>query len=283
MKNILLTIEYDGSGFHGWQIQSQMRTVQGELQHALERVTGVPVELTGSSRTDAGVHAWAAAANFHTESGIPTERIPFAANNMLSDIRIISAVEKPKSFNARFDATAKTYRYLCTAPAMDNNDIGTGEVSVTANPGEEAQPRIITYSSDIFQRNYRYQLNENPDKCKMIEAAKHFVGTHDFNSFRTFSPDAPEDAHRTIKELNIKETEICDTKENPIKELAITVTGNAFLYNMVRIIAGTLIEVGLGKRTADEMPAIIAAKDRRLAGHTAAAAGLYLERVYFDK
>jgi len=273
-KNVLLTIEYDGSDFSGWQIQPEARTVQGELEEALEQVTGEPVKLTGSSRTDAGVHALGAAANFHTGSGIPVERIPTALNNLLSDIRITRAVEEPDDFSARFDALGKTYLYRIITPAHT----ASHSVPDTANNQE-----LIGYVPDIFLRNYRYILNESLDEGNMIEAAVHFLGTHDFSSFRAASPDGPEDSVRTINELTIHADDAVDTHGRSVRELNIRINGNAFLYNMVRIIVGTLVEIGCGKREAGDIPALINARNRSLAGHTAPAAGLYLERVFYGE
>jgi tRNA pseudouridine38-40 synthase len=253
-RNVLLTIEYDGSGFHGWQVQPDARTVQGVLTDALSRVTGEAVSLNGSSRTDAGVHAYGAAASFSGEYGIPADRIPVAVNNMLTDVRIVSAVDVPESFHARFDAKGKTYLYRICAPVPD-----------------------------IFLRNYRYQLNELPDKGKINEAAKYFIGTHDFSAFRTASDDAPQDAVRTISALDVDCAGGTDTQGRPITEYTLRVTGDGFLYNMVRIIVGTLVEAGLGRRDPSGIRAVIDSGDRRLAGHTAPASGLYLEKVYYER
>jgi tRNA pseudouridine38-40 synthase len=309
-RNVLLTIEYDGSGFHGWQIQPGIRTVQGVLTDALSRVTGEPIALNGSSRTDAGVHAYGAAASFKGDFGIPADRIPVAVNNLLTDIRIVKATEVPEDFHARFDAKGKTYLYRITAPSLvcslstpgdfcslsgerPGNDSAEVEGSTTGlgcsrwTPCEQTAPNREQKSpgcydaADIFMQNYRYQLNETPDKGNMKEAAKYFIGKHDFSAFRTTSDDAPPDAVRTISELTVDAEDGADTQGRPLTEYTLRVTGDGFLYNMVRIIAGTIVEVGLGRRNPAGIAAVIAQKDRRQAGHTAPASGLYLEKVYY--
>jgi tRNA pseudouridine38-40 synthase len=255
-QNILLVIEYDGSAFCGWQVQPDVRTVQGVLEDALSRVMCERIRLSGASRTDTGVHALGAAANFRTSSAIPAERIPLAVNNLLSDVRITSARQVPDGFHARAAAKRKTYLYRICVP----------------RPG--GQP-------DIFMNNYRYWLNKRPDEGKMREAAGHLVGTHDFSAFRSASKDAPESAVRTIQALHVETHCATGAKGETLDEISIRVAGDGFLYNMVRIIAGTLVDVGLGKMGADGIPNIIASRDRRRAGHTAPAAGLYLAQVEF--
>lgn len=253
-RNVLLTIEYDGSGFHGWQRQPEVRTVQGELERVLMRVCGVPVAINGTSRTDAGVHALGQRASFKGDFGIPTERLMIAANNLLAggmnsqrgvgDVRIIAAEEVPDDFHARFSSRGKMYRYIirnCT-------DV------------------------DIFQRNYCYQVRQPLDLEAMIEAASYIEGTHDFKSFQAAGGQEKETTVRTIHSLNIRRE-----SENVI----IEVSGDGFLYNMVRIIVGTLTEVGLGKKRPEDVRKIIESKDRQKAGHTAPAEGLYLVEVYY--
>ncbi|MDR1953597.1 MAG: tRNA pseudouridine(38-40) synthase TruA [Clostridiales Family XIII bacterium] len=244
MRNVLIEIEYDGSGFHGWQIQPEARTVQGDLENALTKVCGERIRINGTSRTDAGVHAYGQMASFTGDFGIPTERIPLSVNHLLDGVRIRSAREVPETFHARYDAVGKTYLY---------------RIAVSDVP-------------DIFMRNYRYQLNKRLNTSKMVEAAAHLVGTHDFNAFRTSGGSKLRTTERTLFDLRIEEAE----------ELSVRVTGDGFLYNMVRIIVGTLVEVGLGNRAPDEMREILACGERSWAGHTAPACGLYLERVYFN-
>ena len=253
-KNILLTIEYDGSVFHGWQRQPEARTVQGMLEEALTTVCGGPVEINGTSRTDAGVHAHGQRASFRGDFGIPTERLAYAANNiLLSDkwgeasgaVRILEAEEAGADFHARFDAKGKTYIYkIYNLPEMD-----------------------------VFRRNYCYHIPEKLDTKAMEKAGKLMEGTHDFRCFQAAGGQEKETTVRTISEIAVEQSDD--------GYVDIKVTGDGFLYNMVRIITGTLVETGLGKRDPEEITEIIESRDRRLAGHTAPPQGLYLERVYY--
>lgn len=253
-RNILLTIEYDGSGFHGWQRQPEARTVQGELERVLSYVCGCPVAINGTSRTDAGVHALGQRASFKGDFGIPADRLKLAVNNLLAggmnsqrgvgDVRIIAAEEVAEDFHARFSAKGKMYRYIIrNCPDVD-----------------------------IFKRNYCYQVRQPLDTDAMKEAAKYIEGTHDFKCFQASGGQLRETTVRTIHSLVIR-TE----GENAM----IEISGDGFLYNMVRIIAGTLTEVGLGKKRPKDVRAIIESRDRQKAGHTAPAEGLYLVEVYY--
>lgn len=258
-KNILLTIAYDGSGFHGWQRQPGARTVQGELEKALSHTLGKDIIVDGTSRTDAGVHAYGQRAGFKCDINVPVDKLPMILNNSLSqgrifgeripgEIKVIHAAEMPEDFHARFSAAGKKYIYR-----------------IKSGPDQ-----------DIFKRNYCYQLTRSLDTSKMNEAAKYIRGTHDFKSFETSGGTERETTVRTIYSLDIK--------EGPEKdETNIEVTGDGFLYNMVRIIVGTLVEIGAGKRPAGEMKSIIGSLDRMSAGHTAPPSGLYLAEVYYDK
>ncbi|MBR6443861.1 MAG: tRNA pseudouridine(38-40) synthase TruA [Firmicutes bacterium] len=253
-RNILLTIEYDGSVFHGWQRQPEVLTVQGMIEEALSTVCGKPVEIDGTSRTDAGVHAHGQRASFKGDFGIPTERLAYAVNNvLLSDkwgeaagaARILKAEEVSPDFHARFDAKGKTYVYrIYNLPEMD-----------------------------VFRRNYCYHIPDELDTDAMVKAAKHIEGTHDFKCFEAAGGQERETTVRTIERITVERTDD--------GHVEITVTGDGFLYNMVRIITGTLVEVGLGKRDPEEIPAIIEDKDRTKAGHTAPPQGLYLESIYY--
>ena len=258
-RNFLLTIEYDGSGFSGWQRQPDVRTAQGELEAVLSHVMGKAVQVNGTSRTDAGVHALGQQASFSGEFGIPTDRIQTAVNNLLAgkgggygklgrvgDMRITRVEEKPAEFHARFDSMGKRYRYI----------IGNGP------------------DADIFRRNYAYQIVEPLDEDAMQEAAGYIVGTHDFACFQASGGNERETTVRTVYSLTVKRQG---------QDVVLEVTGDGFLYNMVRIITGTLVEVGLGKRKPEELAAIIESCDRRNAGHTAPAEGLYLVEVFYDE
>lgn len=257
VKNILLKIAYDGSGFHGWQRQPGKRTVQGEVEKALSRTLGQQVNVDGTSRTDAGVHAFGQQATFQCDMNVPIGKLPMILNNSFSngkicgeritgDLEIAEAVEVDLDFHARFNAVGKKYIY-----------------------------KIINNSApDIFKRKFYYQISKALNTKDMGKAAKYMTGTHDFKSFEAAGGNKRQTTVRTIYDLDVK-------SDN--NDIQIEVTGDGFLYNMVRIITGTLVEVGLGKRNAYSIPEILAALDREAAGHTAPATGLYLSTVYYDK
>jgi tRNA pseudouridine38-40 synthase len=259
--NVHITVEYDGSAFRGWQAQPERRTVQGVLEQALSRVCGEDIKLNGASRTDAGVHALGQSASFTGDFGIPTDRIPVAVNDLLAaaarpaaaDVRVLTATDAPEGFHARFGARGKTYLYRIVA----------------------------SREPDIFLRNYCYLLNESPDKGKMEEAAKRLVGAYDFAAFRTMGGAGRDTTVRTIRGIDIEQRDATDTKGGPVRETEIRVSGDGFMYNMVRIIVGTLVETGLGAREPESVTAAIASRERADAGHTAPAAGLYLEKVFY--
>lgn len=223
-RNLLLTIEYDGSEFSGWQRQPSRRTIQGELERVLSKVCGVPVQINGTSRTDAGVHGLGQRASFKLESGIPTDKIKLAANNILAggknlaatvgDVRILEVKEMPDEFHARFDAKGKKYRYV-----IYNGD-----------------------DQNIFRRKYCYQVQAPLNVEAMKRAAGHIVGTHDFACFQSAGGQERETTVRTVFSLDVFKNG---------RDVVIEIAGDGFLYNMVRIITGTLVEVGLGKRDAD--------------------------------
>lgn len=255
-RNILLTIEYDGTDFYGWQKQPDKRTVQGELERVLTLLCNHQVMLNGTSRTDSGVHALGQRASFLCKSNIPVDRIQLAANNMLAggqnfrgkvaDVRIIKAEEMPLDFHARFDSKGKTYRYVVSNHSGFNT----------------------------FRRNYCYQIKEKLDRASMRKAAKLIVGGHDFKCFQSAGGTPRETTFRTIYSLDI-----LDKKD----DLIIEVTGDGFLYNMVRIIVGTLVDVGLGKIKWQDVERIILGGDRQKAGHTAPPQGLYLVKVFYTE
>lgn len=254
MRNILLTIAYDGTGFCGWQRQPGQRTVQGELERVLSVLCGEQISLNGTSRTDAGVHAMGQRASFLGDFKIPTENIARAANNLLasglgpsgiSDVRILAAKEVPLDFHARFSSHGKRYVYR----------IANGR------------------APDLFQRNYCYYIQNSLDVTAMQKAASAIAGEHDFRCFMAAGGKEMESTVRTIYRLSV---------ERQSDDVILTVEGNGFLYNMVRIITGTLVEVGLGKRAPEELPEIIGSRDRRRAGHTAPPRGLYLMEVFYE-
>lgn len=246
MKNIKLTVEYEGTSYLGWQIQEGLPTVQGELKKALEIATGEEIQLIGSGRTDKRVHALGQVANFHTNSNIPGEKYKLLMEFLLpGDISIVDSEEVDLNFHSRFDATSKKYKYL----------VYNGKL-----------PRAI-------YRNFTYHVSANLNIDDMIEASKHFLGTHDFNAFKV-SKGKQLNTNRTINHINIE-------KKDDLIEF--TIEGNSFLHHMVRIMVGTLIYVGNGRINKDEIPKIIRNKKREKAGITAPAQGLFLEKVYYDK
>lgn len=245
MRNIKLTIAYDGTNFHGFQVQPNLRTVQGVLQETLERVVGHPVSVIGSGRTDAGVHARGQVINFHTRVNIPVEKWPIAANVRLpDDLVVVRAEEVPEDWHARFMAAGKVYRY---------------QVDMGPMP-------------DVFTRLYSYHYPYPLCIESMTEAARHLVGRHDFTSFCAANTPV-EDKVRLLTAVDLH-------REGNL--LTITCKGEGFLYNMVRIIAGTLLDVGRGKIKPDALPGILAACDRTRAGLTAPAHGLTMWQVLYE-
>lgn len=239
MRNIKLTIEYDGREYNGWQKQPTHLNIQGEIERAIQNVTGKEVELIGSGRTDAGVHAFGQVANFKIDSEFPIEKMPIAFNSQLKkSIRIKKAEEVSEEFHSRYDCHRKTYAYI-----IENSDQGSA-----------------------IYRNLTYHVPQILDVENMKKAASYLVGKHDFSSFKS-SGTSSKSSIRTIYEAQvIKEQE----------RVVIQLTGNGFLYNMVRIISGTLVEVGLGNIKPEQMKEIIESKDRQQAGKTLPAHALYL-------
>lgn len=263
MRNIGLVVSYDGTNYNGFQSQPFRNTIQDKLQEAIGMLTGETLKVTGSGRTDAGVHAWGQVVNFHTASAIPIERWQLALNSRLpDDIIVRQAVELPESFHARRGAIKKTYRYT-----INNSRV-----------------------PDVFKRRYQLFHHAPLDVGKMAEALGHLCGEHDFTSF--CSRKAEKQSYvRTLFDADISVerpagatgASIGNPGDGRHGTIHISLTGSGFLYNMVRIIVGTLIEVGEGKRTPDDMRRILEARDRLAAGPTAPAHGLCLwEVVYPD-
>jgi len=245
MRNIKLTIEYDGKGFNGWQKQPDKLNIQGEIERAIEEITGEKVDLTASGRTDAGVHSLGQTANFKLEnSNFPIEKIPIALNSKLKNsIRILSAEEMPERFHSRYSVKSKRYRYII------NNS---------------------PYGSAIY-RELEFHIPQKLDVEKMKEAVKYFEGEHDFSAFKA-SGTSSKNSVRTIYKAEVIEDG---------DRIKIELTGSGFLYNMVRIISGTLVEVGEGKIEVQDIPKIIEEKDRKKAGRTLPPQGLYLVEVEY--
>lgn len=254
-RNLLLTIEYDGTGFSGWQRQPDRKTVQGELERVLTSVCGREIKIDGTSRTDAGVHAYGQRASFKGEFGIPTDKLAMVVNHRLAGgkrgktasgpIRITQVREMPEDFHARFDAKGKTYIYR-----LRNSQ-----------------------EADVFCRNYCYRVGQALDLDAMKAAARRIEGTHDFQCFQAAGGEERLTTVRTVYKVDIR-----SNGEN----IDIFVTGDGFLYNMVRIITGTLVEVGLGKKEPESVEGMIKSRDRQTAGHTAPPQGLYLAQVYYE-
>lgn len=245
MYNYKLTIQYDGTRYRGWQIQGNTdQTIQGKLEGVLHRLTGQPVEVHGSGRTDAGVHALGQVANVKLPRPVePSELLGELNRYLPADIGVIAAEPAPERFHARLNARSKTYRYRIWNSAIPN----------------------------VLERSYLYAIPEALDVAAMERAAADLVGTHDFRSFcglKRFKKSTV----RTI-------TDIAITQNGA--EVRLEFTGNGFLMRMVRILAGTLVEVGLGQRDADTMPAVLAAQDRAAAGPALPAQGLVLVRVEY--
>lgn len=246
MRNIKLTIEYDGKEFNGWQKQPGKPNIQGSIEYAIEQITGEKVELNASGRTDAGVHALGQVANFKTNSDLPTEKFVIAINSKLKkSIRILQAEEVSEMFHSRLSCKKKTYRYI-----INNSPTGSA-----------------------IYRNLETHIPQKLDINKMKEAVKYFEGEHDFKAFKA-SGTSSKSSVRTIYKA-----EVFDAGNDRIY---IELTGNGFLYNMVRIIAGTLVDVGIGKTTPEDIPSIIAEGKRDRAGKTLQPNGLYLLNVNYD-
>lgn len=246
MKRILLTVEYDGTNYAGWQRQINGLAVQQVLEEALQKATKERIVVTGASRTDAGVHALGQAVHFDTESRIPPEKYPFVLNTMLPrDIRVHTGREVPEGFHARFMTCGKRYTY-----------------------------RIVnSRHASAIRRNTHVHVPLPLDLSPMQEAAKQLLGTHDYAAFQA----AGGTAKTTIRTITSAElTQLGD-------EIILTVEGDAFLYNMVRIIAGTLIEIGLGRRSVNAFTEAYETLDRLSLGVTAPPQGLELTKVYYPE
>lgn len=243
-RNIKLTIEYDGTNYHGWQRQNNAIAVQDVVSNAITKLTKEFVNLTGASRTDAGVHAKGQVANFKTNSKIPAEKFAFALNTILpEDIVIRKSEEQTDNFHSRFSSCGKKYEYIFYNHAMPS----------------------------ALNRKRAYHIFTTMDIENMQIAANYFLGTHDFEAFRA-SGCAAESTVRTINHSQVYKKE---------ELIVFEVAGNSFLYNMVRIMAGTLYYVGVGKFSPHEIPLILQSKDRRRAGKTAPPFGLYLLQVFY--
>ena len=244
MRNIKLIVQYDGTNYHGWQVQQNAVTVQEVIEKSIQAVTGARPHVTGCGRTDSGVHADKYVCNFFSDTKIPINKIVGALNSKLpKDIICKDAADMPTDFHATNSAVKKRYTYRILNSAVN----------------------------DVFMSKYAWHYKYPLDVDAMKKAALAFIGEHDFIGFAS-SGFSVKTTVRTIYSLDIK-------KENDL--ITIDVTGNGFLYNMVRIIAGTLVFVGCGKINAGDMADIINSCDRNRAGITAPAEGLFLSEVYY--
>lgn len=244
MRNLKLTVQYDGTNYHGFQIQPTAPTVQKALEDALCAITKEDIHINGCSRTDARVHAKMYVCSFNTDFPIPAERLPIVLNNKLpKDIKALDCVEVPVEFHARFDTKCKTYRYV-----------------INTNP-----------SPEVFTRNYEWQLKKTLNSDNMQKACKYIIGTHDFASFMT-SGATVSSTVRTVFSLKV---------EAEGDYVTIYICADGYLYNMVRIITGTLVNVGLGNTEAEQVEQIVAMKSREYAGPTAPPQGLSLYKVEY--
>lgn len=241
---IFIKIEYDGTDYSGWQIQPNQATVQEQIEKAIFTLTGKKSSVTGSGRTDSGVHALGQIAHFDTESTIPADRFASALNQYLpKDIKVIESWQVEGDLHARFSAKKKTYQY---------------KIYIS----KQARPLCERYFARVD-----YEL----DADKMNEASKRFIGEHDFACFLASGSEV-KDTVRTIYNAQVERAE---------NEITFTVCGNGFLYNMVRIMVGTLVKVGAGKLKIEEIDEILSSKSRERAGLTMPPQGLTLVSVEY--
>jgi tRNA pseudouridine38-40 synthase len=236
---------YDGTEYHGWQVQKKDRTVCGTVESALSKLTGETVKVTGCGRTDAGVHALSYCANFKSNTGIPLERLPLAVNSLLPpDIAVLKAVEVEDSFNSILSCNKKEYTY-----------------------------RIVNSRiRDPFLKNRVYFYPSPLDDKIMKSAASQFVGTHDFAAVRSVG---------TETKTTVRTIYYCDIERNG-QEITMKVCADGFLYNMVRAIMGTVIYCAEGKIDPKDIPMLLETRDRRLTGPTVPPQGLYMSHIWYD-
>ena len=243
-RNLRLTVEYDGTPFYGWQIQKNQKTVQGEIQKAVEKIIGKRVVIFGAGRTDAGVHALGQVANFHTTSKLSCRKWVLALNSHLpEEISILEVEEVPLEFHSQFDAHEKTYRY-----------------SILNRPARSA-----------VRNNFTHLVKPPLDVKLMAQGAHHLVGTHDYRSFGS-DMSRKKKTVRTIRTFDVRKVD---------DEIHFTVTGDGFLYNQVRAMVGSLLLVGSGSQTPAWIRKVLVAKDRQKAGPNVHARGLMLVEVLY--
>ena len=246
MRNLKLFISYDGTNYCGWQRQKKRGTIQGRIEEALERLLQEKVKLTGSGRTDSGVHAFSQVANFKTKSNLSLREIKRGLNGLLpKDIRIKNIISAPEKFNSRYNVLSKTYQY------------------------------IISHQESPFLQDYAYFCPTQLNLPAMRKAAKALLGKHDFKAFQA-AGSRIKDSVRSIKKLSIRKK-----KTTLANLILIEIEADGFLYKMARNIIGTLLEVGKGKKVPQDIKKILDKKNRKFAGLTAPAKGLYLKEVKY--
>lgn len=247
MANYKIIVQYDGTRYSGWQVQKNADdTIQGILEQSISKIANCPIDIVGSGRTDAGVHAIGQVANFHMNpfKGSDEELLDMINANLPSDIAVVALEKVDGRFHARYNAISKTYRY-----------------------------RIHTSNiANVFERRFAYYyLDKKLDVTRMLEAAKLLEGTHDFKSFCS-NKHMKKSSVRTISEIKITQND---------QEIVIDYTGDGFLQNMIRIITGTLIEVGNGSKEVNDILEILEGENRKLAGYTVPPQGLCLMKVEY--
>lgn len=244
--NYLMEIAFNGGAYHGFQVQKNAVSVCAVLQDAMEKVLGDRPDVKGCSRTDSGVHARGYCVNFHHTIQVPLQKIPLAFNRFLPpDIRVKKVVEVPEDFHARYASTGKEYHYVILNGSVD----------------------------DPFCTGQYYRLYPRLDEQAMNRAARYLIGRHDFAAFMSAGSDI-EDTVRTVTMLEVARDE---------DWVVMRIAADGFLYNMVRIIAGTLVRAGLGKTQPEEVERILLSKDRGQAGDTMPAKGLFLHKVFYPQ
>ncbi len=245
MKNIALRLRYDGSRYHGWQVQKNAITVAQTMEEALAKVCGERVKLTGCGRTDAGVHALRYCANFHSDCTVPVDRMPLAVNSRLpDDIAVVDAVEVPDDFNAIGSCVKKEYVY---------------KILNSRIPDPFLADRVCFYPQRL-------------DISLMQAAARAFEGTHDFKAVRS---------EGTQTKTTVRTVYWCRAEKDG-DLITVSICANGFLYNMCRAMVGTMVYASYGKLVPEEIPALLEKRDRRLTGPTMPPQGLYLNRVWYD-
>lgn len=247
MRNIRLIIEYDGSRYQGWQRlggDSNKNTIQGKLETVLSKMTKEDIKIIGSGRTDAGVHAYGQVANFHTDTSFSCQQIKeYLTKYLPSDIGILKVEEAGERFHSRLNAKSKTYLYRIAIPDVPN----------------------------VFEHKYLWKFPEPLDISRMKKAADYYIGSHDFKGFSSIKK-TKKSTIREIYSVSIQQTE---------REIQIIYQGNGFLHNMVRILTGTLVEIGQGTMNPEDILEVYQTKDRKNAGMTAPPQGLFLVKVEY--